>query len=141
MPGMDPGRALFILVLVGITVAVAIVLNTGGAVPDAGPDGGTLAGFVTIGPLCPVEPCNLSADETGAAYAAHPLIITTTGGTPVASVTADPDTGYSVALRPGTYVVDTVRTGIGGDRELPATVTIRSGKTARLNITIDTGIR
>jgi hypothetical protein len=59
----------------------------------------------------------------------------------VATVTADPETGYVVSLKPGTYVVDIPHQGVGGSRELPKTVTIRSGETVRLDISIDTGIR
>ena len=141
MPEMEPGRALFILILVGITVAIAIVMNGGVSPAGAGNATGTLTGTVSIGPLCPVEPCTVSRDQLLAAYAARPISISTAGGTPVASVTADPATGYSVALRPGTYVVDAARQGIGGSRDLPKTVTIRSGETVWLNISIDTGIR
>jgi hypothetical protein len=56
-------------------------------------------------------------------------------------VTAHPESGYTVTLKPGTYVVAIPKQGIGGTRELPATVTIRSGETVRLDISIDTGIR
>jgi hypothetical protein len=56
-------------------------------------------------------------------------------------VIADPKTGYVVSLKPGTYVIDIQHQGIGGSRELPATVTIHSGETVRLDISIDTGIR
>jgi hypothetical protein len=59
----------------------------------------------------------------------------------VATVTADPETGYSVTLKPGTYIVDIPHQGIGGSQGLPETVTIRSGQTVRLDISIDTGIR
>ena len=141
MNGMDPARALFFLILVGITVAIAIVLNTAGPVPGHGTANGTLAGSVTIGPLCPVEPCRVTADQLRDVYAAHPIVIATPGGMTVAELTADPENGYSVTLRPGTYVVDTARTGPGGSRGLPATVTIRSGVTVLLNVTIETGIR
>lgn len=141
MPEMEPGRALFILILVGITITIAIVLNGGGSFSGAGNANGTLAGNVTIGPLCPVEPCAISPAQLLAAYAAHPITVSTHGGTPVTSVTADPVTGYTVMLRPGNYVVDIDHAGIGGSRELPETVTIRSGEVMWLNISIDTGIR
>jgi hypothetical protein len=141
MPEMEPGRALFILILVGITIAIAIVLNGGGSPAGPGNANGTLTGNVSIGPLCPVEPCTIPHDQIVAAYAARPITISTAGGTPVTSVTADPVTGYTVALRPGNYVVDVTHQGIGGSRELPKTVTIRSGEVAWLNISIDTGIR
>jgi hypothetical protein len=142
MPEMEAGRALFIFVLVIITIAVAIILN-GGEIPTGpGTANATLTGNVSIGPLCPVEPCNVPRDQIIAAYAARPISIATPGGSIVASVVADPDTGYTVSLKPGTYtVVDIRHQGIGGSRDLPRTVTLRSGETIWLNISIDTGIR
>jgi hypothetical protein len=140
MPGMDLSRSFFVIILIAITIVVAILLNAGSPLPGAGNAHGTLAGNVTIGPLCPVEPCSISREQIIAAYAARPLIITTTGGAFVGSVTADPDTGYSISLRPGTYVVDIPHQGIGGS-DLPRTVTVRAGETVRLDIDIDTGIR
>ncbi len=107
--------------------------------PGAGT--GTLTGNVTIGPLCPAGPCPLPHDRLVAAYAARPITISTPGGPVIASVIADPETGYTVALKPGKYIIDISHQGIGGSRELPETVTIRRGETVRLNITIDTGIR
>jgi len=141
MHGMEINRSLFILILVGLTIAVAIALNSG--VPQTGPGAGigTLTGNVTVGPLCPVEPCTVPHDRLVAEYAATPITISTPGGTVITSVTADPETGYAVSLKPGTYVVDIPHHGISGSRELPETVTIRNGETVRLNIAIDTGIR
>ena len=137
MPGS--GRSLFIIALVIITLAVVLALNAG--MFQQGDASGTLTGTVTIGPLCPVEPCSVPRDQILAAYAARPLLIRTEGGTLVQSVTADPDTGYSVSLRPGTYVIDITYQGIGESPDLPGTVTIRAGETVRLDIDIDTGIR
>jgi hypothetical protein len=136
---METGRTVFILVLVIITIAVAVALN-GGSLP-AGAGTGTLTGNVSIGPLCPVEPCTVPHDRLVTAYAARPISISTPVGTVVTTVTADPDTGYSVALKPGTYVIDIRHQGIGGSKDLPATVTLRGGETVRLDISIDTGIR
>jgi len=84
---------------------------------------------------------SVSHDRLVAAYEARPITISTTGGTVVSTVIADPDTGYLVVLKPGTYVVDIPHRGVGGSRDLPQTVTIRSGETIRLDISIDTGIR
>ena len=137
MPGS--GRSLFIIALVVIILAVVLALNAGMFQNEDA--SGTLTGTVTIGPLCPVEPCSVPRDQVVAAYAARPLLIMTKGGTFVQSVTADPDTGYSISLRPGTYVVDIAHQGIGGSPDLPKTVTIRAGETVRLDIDIDTGIR
>ena len=141
MPGMDLRRSLFTIFLIVITLGIAILLNTGGPLPGQKNSNGTLTGNVSIGPLCPVEPCSISHDQIVAAYVARPITITTEGGTFVGSVIADPDTGYSISLRPGTYVVDTRHQGIGGSRELPKTITIHAGETVRVDISIDTGIR
>jgi hypothetical protein len=137
MPGS--GRSLFIIALVIIILAGVLALNAGMFQQEDA--SGTLTGTVTIGPLCPVEPCSVSRDQVLAAYAARPLLIRTDGGILVQSVTADPDTGYSVSLHPGTYVVDITPRGIGGSPDLPRTVTIHAGETVRLDIDIDTGIR
>jgi hypothetical protein len=140
MPVMDLRRTLFIIILIFIILAIAVLLINGGPLPGQENPNGTLTGNVSIGPLCPVEPCSLSHDQIVAAYAARPITITTAGGAFVQSVIADPDTGYSFSLRPGTYVVDTLHQGIGGS-DLPKTVTIHPGETVRVDISIDTGIR
>ncbi len=125
------------LVVVLFLIGMATFLN-----PDSPPAAaGMLTGNVSIGPLCPVEPCTIPPDRLAAAYAARPITVSTPGGTAVAPIVADPVTGYSVALPPGTYVVDIPHPAIGGSRDLPQTVTIRSGAVVRLNISIDTGIR
>jgi hypothetical protein len=141
IPALTFGRALFILILVGITIAVAVVLNSSDLPAGNGAGTGTLTGNVSIGPLCPVEPCTVPYDRIAAAYAARPITISTPTGTVVTTVIADPETGYTVALKPGTYVVDIPHQGIGGSPELPKTVTLRSGEIVRLDISIDTGIR
>ena len=128
-------RVLFLIVLFG-AISFSGCVRTG---ESAGT--GTLAGNVSIGPLCPVEPCSIPADRLAEAYAARPITVSTPSGTTVTRFTADPVTGYAVSLPPGTYVVDIPHQGIGGSHDLPKTVTIRSGETVRLDIAIDTGIR
>jgi len=64
------------------------------------------------------------------------------GRTEVTSFDLQPDCTYRVALPPGAYVVALKQPqGIGGSKDLPKTVTIESGKTVRLDVSIDTGIR
>jgi hypothetical protein len=139
MSGLVTGHTDFILKLGIMSLVVMMALNSGCIQPGSGT--GTLTGNVTIGPLCPVEPCTVSHDRLVAAYEARPITISTTGGSVVSTVIADPDTGYRIVLRPGTYVVEIPHQGIGGSRNLPSTVTIRSGETVRLDISVDTGIR
>jgi hypothetical protein len=141
MTGMQTSRALFIMVLVLVTIAVAVALNGGGMPAGPAAANATLTGNVSIGPLCPVEPCTLSRDQLVAAYAARPVSVSAPAGSVVTSFVADPDTGYAVSLKPGTYTIDIPHPAIGGSRELPATVTLRSGEMVWLNISIDTGIR
>ena len=141
IPALTFGRAVFVFILVGITIAVAVALNSSSLPPGTGDGNGTLTGKVSIGPLCPVEPCTVPHDRLVAAYTARPITLSTPAGTVVTTVTADPETGYTVVLKPGIYVVDIQHQGIGGSRELPTTVTIRRGETVRLDISIDTGIR
>ena len=132
---------LIIIILVVTIIAFAIAMFGGGLPAETGDGSVTLTGKVSIGPLCPVEPCTVPHDRLVAAYAARPITISTPGGNRVTRVIADPETGYTVSLKPGTYVVDIPHQGIGGSPDLPATVTIRSGETVRLDISIDTGIR
>ena len=138
-PGLD--RSLFIVLLIAITVVVAIVLSTTSTAPGSGGGTGTLTGNVTIGPLCPVEPCTVTPDRLAAAYAARTIVVSIPGGAVIAEAVPDPYTGYSFVLKPGTYVVDIRHQGINRSPELPITVTIRAGETVRLDISIDTGIR
>ena len=63
-------------------------------------------------------------------------------GTEVKSFSLDPDCTYRVALAPGVYVVRLKqRQGIGGSKDLPKTIQIEAGRTTRLDLSIDTGIR
>jgi hypothetical protein len=131
-----------IIIIVVITIIAFVIVMFGGGLPaETGNKTGILTGKVSIGPLCPVEPCTVPHDRLVAAYAARPITISTPDGTFVTTVTADPESGYTVALKAGTYVVAIPKQGIGGSPDLPATVTIRSGETVVLNISIDTGIR
>ena len=141
MPKPSLDRTLFIVLLIIITVAVAIVLSINTADTGSGGGTGTLTGNVTIGPLCPVEPCTVTPDRLATAYAARTIAVSIPGGAVVAQAVPDPYTGYSFDLKPGTYVVDIRDQGIDRSQELPKTVTIHTGETIRLDISIDTGIR
>jgi hypothetical protein len=141
MQTTSPGRYLFVFFLIVITIAVAIILNTQESVTVPPDSTGILAGNVSIGPLCPVEPCTIDPDRLAAAYAARRIIVSMPGGAVIAEAAPDPYYGYSFVLRPGSYVVDIQHQGIDLSPDLPKTVTIRAGDTVRLDISIDTGIR
>jgi hypothetical protein len=143
-PFMDmPGdkRLLIIILLIVIAVAVAIVLSPKTLGPDVAGGTGTLTGNVSIGPLCPVEPCMVPPDRLTAAYAARTIVVSDTGGSVIATTAPDPYDGYSFRLKPGIYIIDIRHQGIDRSPDLPETVTISAGETVTLDITIDTGIR
>jgi hypothetical protein len=115
IPAMTFDRAVFVFILVGITIAVAVALNSSSLPPGTGAGTGTLTGNVSIGPLCPVEPCTVPHDRLVATYAARPITISTPTGTVVTTVTADPETGYTVVLKPGGYTwsISSTRESVG----------------------------
>jgi hypothetical protein len=129
---------LFVIVLAAVVVLVVML------VPGLYPSGGTgiLEGNVTIGPLCPVEPCNVPPEVIARAYEARKIVVTPLdrpGGS--SSVPIGPTGHYEVVLPAGTYRVDINRLGIDRSPDVPATVVIHAGERVRLDISIDTGIR
>jgi len=103
---------------------------------------GTLQGHVIIGPLCPVEPCNVTQEQIENAYASRKILIYDAGRqTILEEADIGKDGNYRIELNPGNYVVDIARAGIGGSKDLPRNIKIDAGKTITLNTDIDTGIR
>jgi hypothetical protein len=100
----------------------------------ANPSG--IFGTVTAGPTCPVEqvgsPCPpapwvgtvLATDEAG-----HPTDTRT-----------DESGNYTLTLAPGRYEVMAVTDG-GPPTGQPVTIDVQSGRTTRVDLTVDTGIR
>jgi hypothetical protein len=107
-------------------------------------DVGFLEGQVTIGPLSPVERVGVPTPTPSPAVCTSwgLAIYDPSGQTLVTSLRFQPDCSYRVALKPGSYSVhQSQQQAVGGSKNLPAAVTIESGKTVRLDISIDTGIR
>ncbi len=103
---------------------------------------GTFYGKVIIGPLCPVEPCNVPPEQVAQAYFARRLLVYDDVKTGVVQeIKLGNDGSYSAKLNPGTYVVDINRLGIDRSAEVPKEITIEAGKSVELNVDIDTGIR
>jgi hypothetical protein len=136
----------------GVTIVFVIALlfaalASSGCVSGSAPaDNGTLSGNVTVGPLTPVERIGVSPTPPPPEVftSRHLIVYEADGTTKVADVpiqAAGLHGVYSISLPPGTYVLDMPRTGIGHASPLPITVTIESGKTATVDINIDTGIR
>ncbi len=103
---------------------------------------GTLEGKVTIGPLCPVEPCNISAEQMAQAYAGRKIFIYAKDmNTLLKTVDINADGTYGIELAPGQYIVDTNHLAVGSVKGAPKLVDITAGKTTKADIEIDTGIR
>ncbi len=113
---------------------------------------GDLKGTVTIGPLCPVEPCGLPSEQVAQVYEARKVIVyRQSTGSKVAEKNLSANGKYAFSLTPGTYIVDVSdaqgnalpldgnRLEIGNAK--PQTVEIKSGETLILDFDIDTGIR
>lgn len=75
-------------------------------------------------------------------YAEYPLIILSKDGKKeIATVTADDQGHYRVALPPGDYVLDAKGRAPGRVRAKPRPFTVVSNQTVCVDMDIDTGIR
>ena len=115
------------------------------ACPSAAPRSeGTLEGTMAIAPICPVEriPPDPRCQPTPEMYAAHQVYVYDSAHSRfVATLIPDATGHFSAVLPVGTYVVDVQHRAIGGARDLPKTIVIKSGETVTISIDIDTGIR
>ncbi len=99
---------------------------------------GTLYGKVSIGPLCPVEPCPNPKPDV---YSSKSLVLQPTSGQPT-YVNLNPDGSFKAAVKAGTYSVSLTNCDyMGCKRSLPQTVVVKPGEASQLEISIDTGIR
>lgn len=103
---------------------------------------GTISGKVTIGPLCPVEPC---PDPVPDIYSSRKLILQPllqSEKTIPIYIQLDADGSFQAAVNAGIYAVNlTDCTFLGCTYVLPRIVTVRPNETTTINIDIDTGIR
>ncbi|MBI2185230.1 MAG: hypothetical protein HYU39_09780 [Thaumarchaeota archaeon] len=99
---------------------------------------GTIIGKVTIGPLCPVEPC---PNPTQNVYSTRTITLrSATGNT--TSVPLNSDGHFQAKVNPGTYELNlTDCTFLGCRTALPKTIKIEPNTTTKTDIDIDTGIR
>ncbi|GEM_PF-5725234 len=101
----------------------------------------TLYGKVTIGPICPSEPCNRVFDYTGVRVNVYDAA----SKNRVAQALADSRGYYGVKLGQGSYLVN-VTDANGNSFGMPLldytqSITLVEGRTIEMEFDIDTGIR
>ena len=104
---------------------------------------GTISGKVTIGPLCPVEPCPDPIPDiyTSRQLILQPLILQPDSGNPI-YIQLNPDGSFQATVNAGIYTVNLTNcTFLGCKYVLPKIVAVRPNETTTVNIDIDTGIR
>ncbi len=103
---------------------------------------GTLKGSVTVGPVCPVETPGYPCTPTPEMYAAAQVFVYLMDKTTlVKAIIPDAKGNFSVSLPAGKYFVDMIHQTIGGTTGVPTTITIKSGQSVTLKLTVDTGLR
>ncbi len=110
------------------------------------PDIGSLDLKVAIGPLCPVEPCNRTADEIRKVYEAYTFTVkeSKTGKVVLEKTLTYSGTNgvlKSTDMSVGEYELDFTPKSFFTKQGFPRPFTIDKGKTTQLDISIDTGIR
>jgi len=100
---------------------------------------GTLKGKVTIGPLCPVEPCPVTVPNP---YVSKKIVLQNKTGEIFKLISLREDGSFEAKTGVGIYTLSLSDCSyLGCNRSLPKTVTIEAGKTTEIEIDIDTGIR
>ena len=101
----------------------------------------TLYGKVTIGPLCPVEPCNRTFDYSGVRVNVYDAA----SKNRVAKASADSSGYYGIKLEQGNYLVnvtDTMDNSFGLPRlDYTQSISIEEGHMIEMDFDIDTGIK
>ncbi|MEZ4901162.1 MAG: hypothetical protein R2822_05070 [Spirosomataceae bacterium] len=96
---------------------------------------------VTVGPLCPVAPCNITETEKEAKYGAYSLIITNKLQKDISFQKTVTIANISQKMPVGDYEINISPITIFSGRGFPKEVKIEKDKTTNLTIDIDTGIR
>jgi hypothetical protein len=100
---------------------------------------GILKGKVTIGPLCPVEPCPATISNP---YTSRAIILQNQTGEFFLPVILQEDGSFETEIGVGTYTLSLSECSfLGCSRSLPRTAKIEAGKDTEVEINIDTGIR
>jgi hypothetical protein len=128
-----------VLVIALIIVVIGTLLALGGML--LAKENGRIEGTVTIGPLCPVEPCNLTPAQVAEAYTARTILVFDQNRVLSGSVSVGVDGRYEIMVPAGKYSVELAPHGIDRSPDVPVLVNVAAGQSTVLDIHIDTGIR
>ncbi|MDA1036611.1 MAG: hypothetical protein O3B65_07005 [Chloroflexi bacterium] len=123
--------------MTALAIAGLVLLAACGGGGDGGDEKGILTGKITIGPECPVEPCDMSV---GAIYTGRDFVLLRSGATSF-KMPLGIDGSFSVELVPADYVIRMDNCNFFGCDVFPMEKTIAAGETVTLNLDLDTGIR
>lgn len=105
---------------------------------------GTIAGKISIGPICPVEtdPPDPGCLPTAETYKAYPVYIHSSNGRLKILINPSLDGSFNIELDPGDYFLTLEKILNGPEKSnLPLSFKINQSDTTTVNIEIDTGIR
>ena len=126
-------------IIAGVALGMVAAVACGGEASTPAPVGGEglFVGSVSIGPLCPVEPCT----DPPYVYTSRALTLSREGDEPI-RVPLEPDGSFEAVVPTGSYTVEVTDCDfLGCSFALPLSTETRNGETTSLNVDIDTGIR
>ncbi len=131
-------RGSFRLFAVVVTVVLVATCSSGEETTATPALSGALVGQVTIGPLCPVEPCSNPNNP----FLGLEVVLSTQGGEKVTRAALDENGMFRVEAPAGSYLLDVDPCEfLGCVRVVPIEVDIRAVAVGSIEIDIDTGIR
>jgi hypothetical protein len=127
-------------ILLAVCLGAGLLLSLGGCGLSNGQQG-MINGDVVAGPTCPVEQAGRPCPPQPVAD--RQVMIETPGGATAATTTTDASGRFSVAVAPGSYVlqVQIVPGQIGMWQVTPGAVTVTANHTTTIHLVLDTGIR
>ena len=128
-----------VMALAGIITVLIACSSPGEPEPTATESGrALLRGSVSIGPLCPVEPCTSTINP----YEGLELVVRAEPDRVARRIALEDDGSFEGVVSPGRYSVNIEPCEfLGCDFELPIDIELKSGDQKVLDINIDTGIR
>lgn len=130
------------MLVISFLMVVILACTTEGITPETG----TIDIKLTVGPLCPVEPCNRSKEELKQIYESYSFVISNPITKNIVSeqkvVFMDVYGRVKLSnLTVGEYELDITPKNIFTKQGFPKTFVIEKNKVTELEISIDTGIR